>query len=142
MHVDEGHMLRNSKTQRYQQLMRIPAKWRLLLTGTPLQNSLQELASILAFIMPDIFREVGEDLDIVFKHKAKVVETDSHSALLSTQRIQRARSMMTPFVLRRKKAQVLKHLPQKDDTCRILHSYAVTEEAVLCANGEAKEGPS
>jgi SWI/SNF-related matrix-associated actin-dependent regulator of chromatin subfamily A containing DEAD/H box 1 len=106
-------MLRNSKTQRYQQLMRIPAKWRLLLTGTPLQNSLQELASILAFIMPDIFQEVGEDLDVVFKHKAKVKDADSHSTLLSAQRIQRARTMMTPFVLRRKKVQVLKHLPEK-----------------------------
>jgi SWI/SNF-related matrix-associated actin-dependent regulator 1 of chromatin subfamily A len=114
---DEGHVLRNSNTQRYKSLMKIPAKMRLLLTGTPLQNSLRELASILAFLMPDIFREVEQDLEVVFKHKAKVNESDSHGALLSTQRIQRARSMMTPFVLRRKKVQVLKHLPKK--TCRV-----------------------
>ncbi|ORY14988.1 SNF2 family N-terminal domain-domain-containing protein [Clohesyomyces aquaticus] len=114
---DEGHVLRNSTTQRYQSLMRIPAKFRLLLTGTPLQNNLRELASILAFIMPDIFKDVEEDLAIVFKHKAKTTDSDTHSQLLSTQRIQRARSMMTPFVLRRKKAQVLKHLPEK--TCRV-----------------------
>ena len=114
---DEGHVLRNSNTQRYKSLMRIPARCRLLLTGTPLQNSLRELASILAFLMPDIFQEVEENLEIVFKHKAKVNESESHDALLSTQRIQRARSMMTPFVLRRKKAQVLKHLPKK--TCRV-----------------------
>ncbi|KAF2799092.1 hypothetical protein K505DRAFT_404777 [Melanomma pulvis-pyrius CBS 109.77] len=114
---DEGHVLRNSNTQRYKALMRIPARVRLLLTGTPLQNSLRELASILAFLMPDIFQEVEADLEVVFKHKAKVNESDSHGALLSTQRIQRARSMMTPFVLRRKKVQVLKHLPKK--TCRV-----------------------
>ncbi|KAF2277477.1 uncharacterized protein EI97DRAFT_375134 [Westerdykella ornata] len=114
---DEGHVLRNSDTQRYKSLMRIPAKFRLLLTGTPLQNSLRELASILAFIMPDIFSEVKDKLEVVFKHKAKVNEADTHEALLSTQRIDRARSMMTPFVLRRKKAQVLKHLPKK--TCRV-----------------------
>lgn len=114
---DEGHVLRNSNTQRYKQLMKIKADFRLLLTGTPLQNSLKELVSILAFIMPDIFAGMSDKLEIVFKMKAKVADSDSHGALLSSQRIQRARSMMTPFVLRRKKAQVLKHLPQK--TCRV-----------------------
>ncbi|KAF2187812.1 hypothetical protein K469DRAFT_685687 [Zopfia rhizophila CBS 207.26] len=114
---DEGHVLRSSNTQRYKSLMRIPAKFRLLLTGTPLQNNLRELASILAFIMPDIFQDLEEDLAFVFKHKAKTTDSDTHGALLSTQRIQRARSMMAPFVLRRKKAQVLKHLPKK--TCRV-----------------------
>ena len=109
---DEGHVLRNSSTKRYKQLMRIPAHFRLLLTGTPLQNNLQELASILAFIMPDLFQEREEDLAYVFKHKAKTTDAD-HAALLSAQRITRARSMMTPFVLRRKKAQVLKYLPTK-----------------------------
>ncbi|KAJ4345580.1 DNA-dependent ATPase fun30 [Didymosphaeria variabile] len=116
---DEGHMLRSSNTKRYQDLMKIKAQVRLLLTGTPLQNSLQELASILAFLMPDIFEaeDVRESVAVVFKHKAKVNESDTHGTLLSTQRINRARSMMTPFVLRRKKAQVLKHLPKK--TCRV-----------------------
>jgi len=116
---DEGHVLRNSNTQRYQSLMRINAKCRLLLTGTPLQNSLAELASILAFLMPDIFdkEEVRDSVAVVFKHKAKVNESDTHGTLLSTQRINRARSMLTPFVLRRKKAQVLKYLPKK--TCRV-----------------------
>ncbi|KAF2252776.1 hypothetical protein BU26DRAFT_560131 [Trematosphaeria pertusa] len=116
---DEGHVLRNSNTQRYRSLMRINAKCRLLLTGTPLQNSLQELLSILAFLMPDIFQGelIKEYVSIAFKHKAKVNESDTHGTLLSTQRIHRARSMMTPFILRRKKAQVLKHLPKK--TCRV-----------------------
>lgn len=112
---DEGHMLRSSNTKRYADLMKIKATCRLLLTGTPLQNSLQELASILAFLMPDIFEapDVHDSVQIVFKHKAKVAESDTHGTLLSTQRINRARSMMTPFVLRRKKAQVLAHLPAK-----------------------------
>lgn len=116
---DEGHVLRNSTTARYKSLMKINARCRLLLTGTPLQNSLQELASILAFLMPEIFsnEEVQEGIATVFKHKAKVTESDTHGTLLSTQRINRARSMLTPFVLRRKKAQVLKHLPKK--TCRV-----------------------
>ena len=92
--------------------MRIPAKFRLLLTGTPLQNNLKELAALLGFILPSVFNERRGDLDFIFKHRAKTVDTN-HAALLSAQRIARAKSMMTPFVLRRKKHQVLKHLPPK-----------------------------
>ncbi|KAL2064941.1 hypothetical protein VTL71DRAFT_4081 [Oculimacula yallundae] len=113
---DEGHMLKNVKSQRYQGLVKIPATFRLLLTGTPLQNNLQELAALLAFILPDVFKEVEDDLNYIFKAKASTADAD-HAALLSAQRIARARSMLTPFVLRRKKAQVLKHLPAK--LCRV-----------------------
>lgn len=104
---DEGHLLKNSSSNRYDALMRLPANFRLLLTGTPLQNNLQELASLLAFILPEVFNEKREDLASIFKYKAKTTDDDeSNSALLSAQRIKRARAMMTPFVLRRKKAQV------------------------------------
>ncbi len=92
--------------------MRIRAKFRLLLTGTPLQNNLRELASLLGFILPSVFNEHEEALEFVFSHRAKTAD-ENHAALLSAQRIARARSMMAPFVLRRKKHQVLKHLPTK-----------------------------
>ncbi len=117
---DEGHVLKNANTLRYKSLMRINnARCRILLTGTPLQNSLQELMSILGFLMPSVFYggqeddDIQEMLQVLFKHKAKVTESESHSTLLSAQRIERARTMLTPFILRRKKAQVLKHLPKK-----------------------------
>jgi len=110
---DEGHALKNSESKRYKELMRIPAEFRLLLTGTPLQNNLQELISLLAFIMPAVFKGQQEKLKSIFKHRAKTTDDSSHAALLSADRIKRARSMMTPFILRRKKHQVLKHLPAK-----------------------------
>lgn len=109
---DEGHYLKNSKSTLYGALMQIPTRFRLLLTGTPLQNNLQELASLLGFILPSVFREHSDDLEHIFNNKAKTTD-DSHAALLSKQRIARAKSMMTPFILRRKKHQVLKHLPAK-----------------------------
>lgn len=96
--------------------MKIPASFKLLLTGTPLQNNLQELSALLAFILPDVFAARQSDLNFIFKAKATTRDAD-HAALLSAQRIDRARSMLTPFVLRRKKAQVLRHLPAK--TCRV-----------------------
>ncbi|KAK9323185.1 SNF2 family N-terminal domain-containing protein [Lipomyces orientalis] len=113
---DEGHLLKNSESERYQKLMRLKAEFRLLLTGTPLQNNLQELISLLAFILPHLFKERKEDLAGIFKHKAKTTTNSddaSNLALLSQQRISRAKTMMTPFVLRRKKDQVLQHLPKK-----------------------------
>jgi SWI/SNF-related matrix-associated actin-dependent regulator 1 of chromatin subfamily A len=109
-------VLRNPKSQRYERLIKIPADFRLLLTGTPLQNNLLELAALLGFILPEIFRDRQEELDFIFKHKASTRDSD-HAALLSSQRITRAKSMLTPFVLRRKKDQVLKHMPTK--TCRV-----------------------
>lgn len=102
---DEGHQLKNRKSTAYGQLMRLSSEFRLLLTGTPLQNNLTELVSLLAFILPNIFEEHSEDLDIIFNQKAKTND-EGHAALLSAQRISRARSMMAPFVLRRKKHQV------------------------------------
>lgn len=105
---DEGHMLKNSQSKKYRDLMQIRARWRLLLTGTPLQNNLQELVSLLSFILPDQFRDASESLRAIFK-----ANPGSHANLLSRERISRAKKMMTPFVLRRKKAQVLKDLPKK-----------------------------
>jgi len=132
---DEGHVLKNADTIRYKSLMRIKTQCRILLTGTPLQNSLQELMSILGFLMPDVFTDaedasvaVSEQLQVLFKHKAKVTETESHSTLLSAQRVQRARTMLMPFILRRKKAQVLKHLPKKTSRVEYCELTATQKE--------------
>ncbi|CAE6432466.1 unnamed protein product [Rhizoctonia solani] len=108
---DEGHVLKNFQSQRYQQLMKIQARWRLLLTGTPLQNNLQELVSLISFILPGKFNaETIDSLRTIFK-----VRADAHTSLLSRERVSRAKTMMTPFVLRRRKDQVLKDLPSKTE---------------------------
>ncbi|KAH7090147.1 hypothetical protein BKA62DRAFT_835081 [Auriculariales sp. MPI-PUGE-AT-0066] len=55
---DEGQVLKNCHSQRYQNLLRIVSNWRLLLTGTPLQNNWQELISLTCFIPSDQFEPV------------------------------------------------------------------------------------
>ncbi|KAL0072435.1 DNA-dependent ATPase fun30 [Marasmius tenuissimus] len=107
---DEGHVLKNFQSQRYQALLRMESKWRLLLTGTPLQNNLQELVSLMNFILPDQFAEALGELRAIFK-----VKGDSKVSLLAQERVSRAKKMMTPFVLRRRKDQVLSDLPKKSE---------------------------
>ncbi|CAJ1370345.1 unnamed protein product [Effrenium voratum] len=53
--LDEAQHIKNFRSQKWQQLMRFNSARRLLLTGTPLQNHLTELWSLLHFLMPDMF---------------------------------------------------------------------------------------
>ncbi|CCM03584.1 uncharacterized protein FIBRA_05721 [Fibroporia radiculosa] len=99
---DEGHVLKNFQSQRYQTLLKYESRWRLLLTGTPLQNNLQELVSLMNFILPQKFEEDLDTLRAVFKTKG-----DSKVTLLAQERVSRAKKMMTPFVL--------KDLPKKSE---------------------------
>ncbi|CAK9437462.1 uncharacterized protein LODBEIA_P18400 [Lodderomyces beijingensis] len=117
---DEGHLLKSSNSERYAKLMRLKGNFRLLLTGTPLQNNLKELVSLLAFILPGVFNDKKEDLAEIFKQKSSGVTASGNSSskkdynpLLSVQAIKNAKTMMTPFVLRRRKDQVLQNLPAK-----------------------------
>lgn len=112
---DEGHMLKNRKSQKYEKLLKLKTRWRLLLTGTPLQNNLQELVSLLNFIMPEYFSDAEEALAAIFKVKAGGQQNE-----LSKQRVDRAKKMMHPFVLRRLKDKVLTDLTTKTvrvETC-------------------------
>ena len=110
---DEGHYLKNAESDVSKKLAKIKSDFRLLLTGTPLQNNLKELISLLAFLMPKMFNDKRDELQSIFTHNVKAMDAN-HEALLSAQRIARARSMLTPFILRRKKNQVLKDLPKKE----------------------------
>ncbi|XP_053317562.1 SWI/SNF-related matrix-associated actin-dependent regulator of chromatin subfamily A containing DEAD/H box 1 [Spea bombifrons] len=109
---DEGHMLKNMSAIRYQHLMTLNAKNRLLLTGTPLQNNLLELMSLLNFVMPNMFSSSTSEIKRMFSSKAK--STDEQSTF-EKERIAHAKLIMKPFILRRVKSEVLKQLPPKQD---------------------------
>ncbi|RKP05494.1 SNF2 family N-terminal domain-containing protein [Thamnocephalis sphaerospora] len=106
--LDEGHMVKNFGSARYKHLMSIRTSFRLLLTGTPLQNNLQELLALLTFVMPNELLQDEEAVRRVFRSAPA-----SGSALISNQRVARAKRMMEPFILRRRKIEVLKELPKK-----------------------------
>ncbi|KAI5867043.1 SNF2 family N-terminal domain-containing protein [Durotheca rogersii] len=104
---DEGHKLKNQKALVYQQMMQVPTKWRLILSGTPVQNNLKELLTLLHFIEPSLFEEqYFERLSTIFE--TKVANKDVHNfAALAEGRVGRARTVMAPFILQRRKDDVL-----------------------------------
>lgn len=126
---DEGHMLKNSTSERFNKLIRIKANFRALLTGTPLQNNLRELISLLNFIMPSLFYEQQEALINVFKQKATTNNKGDYNPLLAQEALQRAKKLMKPFILRRRKQQVLKHLPAKHIT--VVHCNTTPEQKTM-----------
>lgn len=109
---DEGQVLKNPTTLQYQRLQRLEARWRLLLSGTPIQNHLMEMISLLSFVDPALFRDRMESIQYVFDHKIHTRNL-SNTALLYGERVNRARSILEPFILQRRKDQVGQNLPPK-----------------------------
>uniref|UniRef100_A0A8C7NMR8 DNA helicase n=1 Tax=Oncorhynchus mykiss TaxID=8022 RepID=A0A8C7NMR8_ONCMY len=107
---DEGHMLKNMNSLRYRHLMAINAEHRLLLTGTPLQNNLLELMSLLNFIMPSMFSSSTTQIVKMFSMKSH-----EEQSRFERDRIAQAKLIMKPFILRRVKSEVLKQLPAKEE---------------------------
>ncbi|KAG5322249.1 SMRCD regulator, partial [Pseudoatta argentina] len=114
---DEAHMLKNMSSVRYENLVRINAKRRILLTGTPLQNNLLELMSLLIFVMPSLFAGKQADLKSLFSKnpKAPSDKKNGEQPMFEREQVKNAKEIMRPFVLRRLKVEVLRDLPYKKD---------------------------
>ncbi|KAL7980166.1 hypothetical protein Chor_001434 [Crotalus horridus] len=97
--VDEAHRLKNDDSLLYKTLIDFKSNQRLLITGTPLQNSLRELWSLLHFIMPEKF-ESWED----FEEDHGKGRENGYQGL---------HKVLEPFLLRRVKKDVEKSLPAK-----------------------------
>lgn len=109
---DEAHMLKNMKSSRYQSLIKIKSKRRILLTGTPLQNNLVELMSLLVFTMPRMFMPKISHVEALFSAASR---EEGGKTQFEKERIEQAKKIMKPFVLRRLKEDVLKDLPKKSE---------------------------
>ncbi|MFS7908575.1 putative DNA helicase chromatin remodeling SNF2 family [Helianthus anomalus] len=110
--LDEAHLIKNWKSQRWQTLLNFNAKRRILLTGTPLQNDLMELWSLMHFLMPHIFQSHQEFKDWFSNPITGMVEGQEK---VNKEVVDRLHNVLRPFILRRLKRDVEKQLPGKHE---------------------------
>lgn len=115
--VDEGHRLKNSKCKLLKELKYLCVDNKLLLTGTPLQNNLAELWSLLNFILPDIFQS-HEEFESWFDLSGKCSNEAMKEEVEERRRAQvvvKLHAILRPFLLRRLKTDVEQMLPRKKE---------------------------
>lgn len=115
---DEGHKMKNPETKIYKDLQRITSDWKMLLTGTPVQNNLLEMTALLSFINPEMFRGYVDQIRYIFSHKVNIRDV-TNGAFLYSERVKRARTILEPCILQRRKDQVLSDMPKK--VCNVVH---------------------
>uniref|UniRef100_A0A3Q1IFD6 Chromodomain-helicase-DNA-binding protein 1-like n=1 Tax=Anabas testudineus TaxID=64144 RepID=A0A3Q1IFD6_ANATE len=128
--VDEAHRLKNQNSLLHKTLTEFSVGFRVLLTGTPIQNNLEELYSLLSFIQPSIF--TAEETDQFVSSYSNVQNQPALAAELQ--------SVLEPFLLRRVKSQVAVDLPKKTELV-VYHGMSALQKkyykAVLMKDLEA-----
>lgn len=100
--IDEAQIIKNRQTQKYQAIKRLNCKHKIILTGTPIENSIDELWSHFMVLIPEM----------------KVLYDSLRSMGISASRenyIGLTSKLLKPFILRRDKEQVLSDLPEKTE---------------------------
>lgn len=110
MILDEAQAIKSSNSSRWKNLLDMKCRNRLLLTGTPIQNTMQELWALLHFIMPSLF----DSHDEFSEWFSKDIESHAQSnTSLNEQQLQRLHMILKPFMLRRVKKHVQSELGEK-----------------------------
>ncbi|XP_019852163.1 PREDICTED: helicase domino-like isoform X2 [Amphimedon queenslandica] len=108
--LDEAQNIKNFKSQRWQTLLTFSSQHRLLLTGTPLQNNLMELWSLMHFLMPTVFSSHSDFREWFSNPLTGMVEGSQE---YNESIVERLHKVLRPFILRRLKVEVEKQLPSK-----------------------------
>lgn len=110
MILDEAQAIKSSQSSRWKNLLNFSCRNRLLLTGTPIQNNMQELWALLHFIMPTLF----DSHDEFSEWFSKDIESHAQSnTKLNEDQLRRLHMILKPFMLRRVKKNVQQELGDK-----------------------------
>jgi superfamily II DNA or RNA helicase len=125
--LDEAQNIKNPATRAAQVARQLPARWRVALTGTPVENRLAELWSILEFLNPGYLGS-AEQFRRTF---ANPIERARDSAATA-----RLKAVTAPFILRRVKSdrRIIEELPEKNEAkvfCTLTREQATLYEAVV-----------
>jgi len=101
--LDEAQHIKNHTTLRAKAIKKIGARHKLAMTGTPLENSIEELWSVFDFLMPGYLPSIKKFRDFLVEKENNQKQTD------------RVIQYISPFILRRKKEEVLIELPDKQE---------------------------
>ncbi|KAJ7630412.1 SNF2-family ATP dependent chromatin remodeling factor snf21 [Roridomyces roridus] len=150
MIIDEGHRMKNTQSKLTMTLTTYyHSRYRLLLSGTPLQNNLTELWALLNFVLPKIFNSVksfDEWFNTPFANSGTgdKIELNEEEALLI---IRRLHKVLRPFLLRRLKKDVESELPDKvEKVIKVRMSalqsqmYKQMKKHKMIADGSGKNG--
>ncbi|KAF9694999.1 hypothetical protein EKO04_006858 [Ascochyta lentis] len=148
MIVDEGHRMKNANSKLSSTITQYySTRFRLILTGTPLQNNLTELWAMLNFVLPTIFKSAtsfDEWFNTPFANTGgqdKMELTEEEQLLV----IRRLHKVLRPFLLRRLKKDVEKDLPDKTERvikCNFstlqakLYKQLVTHNKLMVSDGK------
>ena len=121
--LDEAQFIKNPKTKNAQSVKSLKSKHRLALTGTPIENGLSELWSIFDFLLPGYLYS----LNYFTKNFEKPIQMGDEK------RQDQLQKLVSPFILRRTKKQVLKDLPDKVEKDMWL-TFSPEEKQLYLAN--------
>ncbi|XP_014090911.1 chromodomain-helicase-DNA-binding protein Mi-2 homolog [Bactrocera oleae] len=130
--VDEAHRLKSNQSKFFRILNSYNIAYRMLLTGTPLQNNLEELFHLLNFLSRDKFSDLN-----AFQNEFADVSKE--------EQVKRLHEMLGPHMLRRLKADVLKNMPSKSEFIVRVELSAVQKKFykfILTKNYEALNSKS
>jgi SNF2 family DNA or RNA helicase len=116
--LDEAQYIKNASARTAQAARRLNADRRLCLTGTPIENNLQDIWSLFEFTMPGF---LGDEAS--FREQTARLSDDEGEAAFAAILRDRLRRRLAPFVLRRRKEEVLPDLPAKSE---VVHAVAMT----------------